>query len=299
MSKIKVNEIESSSTDVKLAAKGTGVVKVQGAGGADGTLQLSSGTHNIKIRSPDHSAGQSYTMVLPDNNIEIDKFLKVKSITGSGATATGQLEYATISEPDRDNLNATNITSGTVPAARFGTSIAASVGALQLLSKSTVGSTPVSSIDITGFESGYHYLLIAKRLQQDNTPANHVWLDEYDASGSIFYRNGQQVYGGSGTAPVNNTVYGQQVYITPKNSSLSSQHHMAFVAEINNAATRGSMFINAIHMGTSSTMSYNYYQAFLGTYSANKYLHTMKIKPVYGSWNFTQGSEVLLYRYGK
>ena len=33
-------------------------------------------------------------MILPDNQIAADKFLKVKSITGSGATAVGQLEYA-------------------------------------------------------------------------------------------------------------------------------------------------------------------------------------------------------------
>ena len=33
-------------------------------------------------------------MVLPDNNATASKFLHVKSITGSGATAVGQLEYA-------------------------------------------------------------------------------------------------------------------------------------------------------------------------------------------------------------
>ena len=31
---------------------------------------------------------------MPDNQIAADKILKVKSITGSGATAVGQLEYA-------------------------------------------------------------------------------------------------------------------------------------------------------------------------------------------------------------
>ena len=44
--------------------------------------------------SPPHSAGQSYTIKLPDNQIAQDKFLKVKSITGSGSTAIGQLEFA-------------------------------------------------------------------------------------------------------------------------------------------------------------------------------------------------------------
>ena len=33
-------------------------------------------------------------MILPDNQIAADKYLKVKSITGSGATAVGQLEFA-------------------------------------------------------------------------------------------------------------------------------------------------------------------------------------------------------------
>ena len=42
MSKIKVDEIESSSSNVKLSPKGTGLVKVKAAGGADGTLQFTS-----------------------------------------------------------------------------------------------------------------------------------------------------------------------------------------------------------------------------------------------------------------
>ncbi len=299
MSKIKVNEIESSSTNVKLAAKGSKIVKVQGAGGADGTLQLTSGTHSVKIKSPAHSAGQSYTMVLPDNNIETDKFLRVKSVTGSGATATNQLEYATITEPDITALNATNITSGTVPAARFGTSISASVGALQLVSKTTVGSTAVSSIDLTGFESGYHYLLIAKKLIQDGTPANYVYLDEYQADGSNFYRSGNIVMGGTGYLPYNTTFSCGVTYVQPGQSSQSGHKQLAFVAEINNAATRGTMLINAMHMGYNQNITWNYFQGFIGTCNADQYLHTMKIKPVYSSWNFIQGSEVLLYRYGK
>ena len=54
MSKIKVDEIESSSSNVKLSPKGTGLVKVKAAGGADGTLQFTSGdgTNAVKIKSP-------------------------------------------------------------------------------------------------------------------------------------------------------------------------------------------------------------------------------------------------------
>ena len=56
-------------------------------------LNCSAQSHGVKIKSPAHSAGQSYTMILPDNNVTADKVLKVKSITGSGATAIGQLEF--------------------------------------------------------------------------------------------------------------------------------------------------------------------------------------------------------------
>ena len=37
----------------------------------------------MKLKSPPHSAGQSYTLNLPDTNIEAGKFLKVTSKTGS------------------------------------------------------------------------------------------------------------------------------------------------------------------------------------------------------------------------
>ena len=108
MSKIKVDTIESSNQNVKLAPNGTGVVEVKGAGGADGTLKLvsSNGSNAVKIKSPPHSSGQSATLVLPDNQPVTDKFLKVKSITGSsGATAVGQLEYGDIPTADLTQLN--------------------------------------------------------------------------------------------------------------------------------------------------------------------------------------------------
>jgi len=101
MSKVIVDEIQTDTTNgnVRVIPNGTGVLEVKGAGGDDAMLQLncSAQSHGVKIKSPAHSAGQSYTMILPDNQIAADKYLKVKSITGSGATAVGQLEFADVS----------------------------------------------------------------------------------------------------------------------------------------------------------------------------------------------------------
>tara|TARA_B100001057_G_scaffold473414_1_gene537857 strand:- start:2263 stop:3177 length:915 start_codon:yes stop_codon:yes gene_type:complete len=123
MAKLKVDEIESTSTNtnVKISPKGTGILEAKGATN-DATLQLncSANSHGVKIKAPADSAGQNYTLILPDNQIAQDKLLKVKSITGSGATAVGQLEYADNPIPSNPTYSASNLTSGTVPSARLG-----------------------------------------------------------------------------------------------------------------------------------------------------------------------------------
>ena len=96
---VQTREINTSQSNgnIKLNPNGSGAVEVKGDGSSNnGKLQLncSQNSHGVKVESPDHSAGQSYTMKLPDNQIAADKFLKVKSISGSGATAVGQLEFA-------------------------------------------------------------------------------------------------------------------------------------------------------------------------------------------------------------
>ena len=88
---------DNTVTNDKLATAPTIISK--GAGGEGGAIQLNCevNTHGVKLKSPDHSAGQSWTLKLPDNSPTADKFLKVKSITGSGATAVGQMEFASAS----------------------------------------------------------------------------------------------------------------------------------------------------------------------------------------------------------
>ena len=96
---VQAREINTSQSNgnIKLNPNGSGAVEVKGDGSSNnGKLQLncSQNSHGVKLESPDHSASQSYTIKLPDNQIAADKILKVKSISGSGATAIGQLEFA-------------------------------------------------------------------------------------------------------------------------------------------------------------------------------------------------------------
>ena len=130
----------TSNGNVKIEPDGTGVVEVRGAGGNDGKLQLncSAQSHGIILASPAHSAGQSYTLIFPDNQIAADKYLKIKSISGSGSTAIGQAEYA--------SLDANDLGEGTVPDARFPSTLPALNGsALTNLNGSNIASGTVAA----------------------------------------------------------------------------------------------------------------------------------------------------------
>ena len=64
--------------NIKLTPDGTGVAEVRGVGGADGTLQLncSQNSHGIKLKSPPHSAGASYTLTFPNTDGSANQVLK-------------------------------------------------------------------------------------------------------------------------------------------------------------------------------------------------------------------------------
>ena len=94
---VQTNEITTSTTNgnVKVTPNGTGVVEIKGAGGADGTLQLncSANSHGVKIKSPPHSAGQSYTLTLPSNIVN-GQFLKTDSNGNLSWAAAGSQTIA-------------------------------------------------------------------------------------------------------------------------------------------------------------------------------------------------------------
>ena len=168
MSKIKINEIESyaSNADLQVTPNGTGIFEVAGDGD-DGTLQLDSAseTNNVKIKSPNDTAGQSYTMILPENDITADKFLQVGTVTGSGATAVGQLQQATITPQDGTQLSASNVTSGTLPPDRVGDLPASAGFGLKLISKATVTQDDtVQAISFTNFDDGGLYRIMMKNV---------------------------------------------------------------------------------------------------------------------------------------
>ena len=315
MSKLKVNQIETKSNNVKLAPKGTGLVKVKGAGGADGTLQLNSSnnTNSVKIKSPDHSSGQSYTMILPDNNIEAGKFLKVKSITGSGATATGQLEYTTLAEADLSNLNADNLTSGTVPSARFPSTDFASKGAsFKLVQKQAVGSTDVTSITFSNLENDTMYKMIAKHLviRGTNTSTNEVnmrmaWLDsDGNAQGHIHYE--RWFYMNSSSHDHGESYSGNNDIINLRYSSTNTMTN-SFVADIYNYGGNMWMTLRGFDpnygsgSGAVNANKYELYATFTDQYNTdaiNWRAHGIEINctPL-SDRGFTSGTEILLYKY--
>ena len=92
---VQTSEITTSTTNgnIKLNPNGTGVVEVKGDGSsADGTLQLncSQNSHGIKLKSPPHSAGASYTLTFPNTDGNANQVLKTD---GSGG-----LDWVTVAD---------------------------------------------------------------------------------------------------------------------------------------------------------------------------------------------------------
>jgi hypothetical protein len=96
---VKAQEINTSTTDgnIKLNPNGTGCVEIMGVGastGAAGAIQLncSNNNHGIKIQSPPHSAGATYTLTLPTSNGSNGQYM-----TTDGS---GNLAFSTFVLPD-------------------------------------------------------------------------------------------------------------------------------------------------------------------------------------------------------
>lgn len=115
--------IQSSTTNANLQIQGngTGGVEVRGAGGNDGKIQLncSANSHGVTLQSPPHSAGATYTLILP-----------------TSAGTSGQTLTTDGSNPAQ--LSWSSHVGGTVTSVGYSTNIAAF----------TVGGSPVTSSGI-------------------------------------------------------------------------------------------------------------------------------------------------------
>ena len=96
------NIVTTSNRNLKLYPNGSGVVEIGGDGSDDGTIQLncSQNSHGIKLASPPHSAGQSYTLTFPSTSPNANDFI---STDGSGNLKFTKLTAGTgitITNPD-------------------------------------------------------------------------------------------------------------------------------------------------------------------------------------------------------
>ena len=147
-----------SNRNILLAPNGTGVVEIKGNTN-EGTLQLNceNNSHGVKIKAPPHSAGQSYTLTLPQTSPQNDKVL--------GVNSSGELSFidSGITRPTitTSSLTIAPSTSSTVTIA--GTNFI-SVPIVEAISStgavtraSAVSFTSASSIDATFNLSGGSY----------------------------------------------------------------------------------------------------------------------------------------------
>ena len=152
--------ITESNADLDLYPNGTGAVEI-GGNTNPGTIILNceSNSHGIKLQSPAHSAGQSYTIKFPTGNITAGKFLKVDSITGSGATAVGQLSFA--DEPGGGITNAQEflLTSNKAGTNSTGNYITANISENATASYGAIGSNVSQSSGVFSFSATGIYLV--------------------------------------------------------------------------------------------------------------------------------------------
>jgi len=112
---VKTHKVTTSTTNgnVQIEPNGTGVVEIRGAGGADGTLQLncSAQSHGVKIKSPAHSAGATYTLTLPIN-IQNGYLLTTDANGQTSWTNSVPSSYLTGALPALDGSNLTGLQAG-------------------------------------------------------------------------------------------------------------------------------------------------------------------------------------------
>ena len=297
MSKLNVNEIEANGTNsnVKIVAKGAGGACEVKGGTNDATLQLNchAQTHGVKLQSPNDAAGQNYTIILPDNQIAANKVLKVKSVTGSGATAVGQLEYSDPPSTEVPSIDAANIATGTIPNARFAPFNASDGAGLVLIGKSTVATdNTVTSLDFT-LEDNSIYRLVGKRvtLSANNDNLKFEWLDSSDQVQTDIINSNYRYTNGDYTET--------QSYVIPWDDQNAMGTRFSFIATISTKAYFNWMILNHYSPGFSGNYCDSYSMFDHGAIGGDaKSISKIRVKTNNGNY-LQSNTQLVLYKYNE
>ena len=299
MSNLKVDELEAVSTNSNLKVKplGTGHLEIKGATN-DAALQLncSANSHGVKLKAPPDSSGQNYTLVLPDNQIAQDKLLKVKSITGSGTTAVGQLEYADSPIPLNPVFSATNLTSGTVPTARLGSFPASAGCGLRLVSKTYGFGTTTSAAFSVANNSAYR--IVCKSLELNSGSLRC----QFGSSTSSMYTSGyrwRKYYGYRNFHQYSTSTYKDDyIDLDPDEGNQSSSGWYYFVADFITTTGAPVLFLRGFNPKDDDTQI-KIGASFLRNSSQNNTETTRTIGAIkfYPSSGIMQYHHIALYQY--
>ena len=164
-------------------------LEVKGDGTTDGTIQLncSQNSHGIKLASPPHSAGQSYTLTFPQS-ISADTFLKTDGSGNLSFAAAGGITEADqwrLSADTNQNSNADvtsnwerNDSSGW---SKIGTGLSESSGIISFASTGIYLITFIATFTIDDGDGNVEFIL---KITTDNSSYNEVAQCRSGNSGS-------------------------------------------------------------------------------------------------------------------
>ena len=196
---------EVTKDKLDLISDSTAGLTVKGDGGSnDGYLQLNCrvNSHGIKLKSPPHSAGATYTLTFP-NSVTADKFLKTDG--------SGNLSFADAGDY---SLISTTTVSSAISTVDFNSVFSSSDG---FQSYTLVGDTVYPSSDNQGFR------LRLKKASGTISSSHYVWTvggGEVSGSGGNFTQSNQayndqefDFVGPAGGNPGNNADFGGTNFI--------------------------------------------------------------------------------------
>ena len=162
--------VTTAKTDL-VSTGSVGAITAKGTSGVtDGyiTLNCDQNSHGVKIKSPAHSAAQSYTLTLPATAPLVNKFIETD---GSGNLSFSSVDVTT---DITGTVPTANLGSGTASASTFlrgdQTYAAAGGGAWTVKTSGTLDGTP-TTLEITGI-----------------TKSIRIWLTDFSCSGACVMR---------------------------------------------------------------------------------------------------------------